>query len=112
MSAALHLAQLEADTGTDAGSLVTELETKFEGLKTLKAEVLQITKDKEKAAAELDAINKAKAAAQEEYNTQTAKLKAKLVVFMIENMVSWDKVKTALAVLKNGLTDSGWEKKR
>jgi len=100
VAAALHLAQLEIETGHDPESLVTEFESKSEALNTLKAEIVETTGFKEKAAAELDSINKAKIAAHEQYDTQTAELKAKLDDFMTQNQLSWDKVNKVLAILE------------
>jgi len=105
--AALHLAQMEIETCQDPGSLVAEFKSTSLALNNLKAEVLQTKELKEKATAELDAINQAKAAAQEQYDTQTAELKAKLDQYMAESELNWNLVTTMKAILNEELTKKG-----
>jgi len=78
VAAALHLAEMELETGQDPGSLVAEYKNTNQALHNLKAEVVLITELREKGAAELDAINKAISAAKEECDIQTAELKGKV----------------------------------
>ena len=103
VTAALQLAQMEIETGHNPGSLVTEFKSNSEALKKLKAQVEETTKNNEKAAAKLDAINKAIAAAQEKYNSQIKELKSKLDDFIDQNQLSWNKANLVIAILDGEL---------
>ena len=102
-TAALHLAQMEIETGHNPESLVAEFKSNSEALKKLKVQVEETTKNNEKAAAKLDAINKAIAAAQEKYNSQIKELKSKLDDFIDQNQLSWNKVNLVIAILDGEL---------
>jgi hypothetical protein len=105
--AALHLAQLEAETGHNPKSLTDEFKTTFDELKGLKAEVDKTAKEKEKGAKELDSTHEAVKAAQKAFAAQTKHLKSKLDDFMVHNQLSWDKANTVLAILDGGLAKQG-----
>jgi len=107
VSAALELSQMEMETGLNSAALVAEYKNTAQALSNMKAELANSTKLKEKEDAELDSVNKARVVAQEQYNIETAELKAKLDDFMAQNQLSWDKVNTVMAILEGEFSEKG-----
>ncbi len=107
VSTVLEMSCIEMETGLNATSLVAEYKNTSQALNNLKAEMANTTELKEKADAELDAINKAMAAAREQHDTQTAELKGKLDAFMAQNHLSWNKVNTVIAILEGEFSKEG-----
>jgi len=119
VSAALHLAQLEAETGYDPESLIRDFKAKHETTKMLDAQTQQekadltkiqedAKKEKEKSAEELDSIHNAIEAAKKTFASQTKDLKSKLDDYVIKSQLSWDKVNTVLAILRGELSKAGF----
>ena len=107
VSTVLEMICIEMETGLNCASLVAEYKNTSQALNNLKAEMANTTELKEKADAELNAINKAMAAAREQHDTQTAELKGKLDAFMAQNHLSWNKVNTVIAILEGEFSKEG-----
>jgi hypothetical protein len=111
VAASLDLAYAEIETGHDPASLFAEFKSKHEALNKLKTEITQTEECKEKELAELDTINQAKAAAQEQYTLETTELKAKLDKYVAESELNWNLVKTVKAILHDKLGKEGLDEK-
>jgi myosin heavy subunit len=104
VSAAIEMGQMEMETGLNCANLVAEYKHASQALKNLKADMSNTIELKKKADTELDAVNKAKAAAQEEYDKQKNELKEKLDQYVVESELDWNMVTTVKAILDKELT--------
>ena len=120
VEAALELAHLASENGlsyTDAianynskldasTQLDKQIERKEEKLEQLKS---QYKEEKEQTTKVLNSINKAIATAQGVFQKQKKELDAQLKQHVVQHKLSWEKVDTTLAVLNDGLAESGLE---
>lgn len=117
---ALELAHLASENGlsyTDAianynskldasTQLDKQIERKEEKLEQLKS---QYKEEKKQATEMLNSINKAIATAQGAFQKQKKELDAQLKQHVVQHKLSWEKVDTTLAILNDGLAESGLE---
>ncbi len=114
VSAALELAQLISDNGLTYSELNSQYWFKLHSMKELDGEIEQgrnelnrIRQDREEARTELDSVQKAVATAKKNFHTQKAELESQQEKYLVENKLSWKKIKLVESTLNSGLLANG-----
>ncbi|MFC1977032.1 hypothetical protein ACFLWS_02030 [Chloroflexota bacterium] len=109
VQSALELAEVTAVNGLNYQSVVEDYDCKLELCQKLGIEIQDKKKQKEQSTADLNAITKAVATAQDNFEKQKESLKSQLDEYITQNHLSWEKVNTVAAILNTELVQIGLE---
>jgi len=119
VNAALELARLTDDSGLTYSELNSQYRLKLNSMKELdrqieqgKNELNRIREDRKEARTKLNSVQKSIATTKEDFHTQKAELESKQEKYLVENKLSWKKIKLVESTLNSKLLATGLKEKQ